>query len=178
MVEQVTFQTLFQFLQTVGILVGVSYYIMSLRNQAKARQIQTFQIIMNPMSDVDIDMMNEVQGYQWDDYHDFEMKYGSSADQKAANKRYKCWNWWDGVGYMLKKGWIDRDMVLRVTSSGAAHWMWYKFEPVIKEIRVRYNMPFLGVNWEYLVEEHNKMYLERGFSPEPPEEYGKYIPDQ
>ena len=30
MVEQVAFQTVFQFLQTVGILVGVFYYIMTL----------------------------------------------------------------------------------------------------------------------------------------------------
>jgi hypothetical protein len=33
MVEQVTFQTIFQFLQTVGILVGVFYYIMTIRTK-------------------------------------------------------------------------------------------------------------------------------------------------
>jgi hypothetical protein len=39
MVEQFTFQTVFQFLQTIGILVGVSYYVVSLRNQDRARQV-------------------------------------------------------------------------------------------------------------------------------------------
>jgi hypothetical protein len=38
MVEQVTFQTIFQFLQTVGILTAVYYYIMTLRNAERARQ--------------------------------------------------------------------------------------------------------------------------------------------
>jgi hypothetical protein len=40
MVEQVAFQTVFQFLQTVGILVGVFYYIMTLRNTRKNQQLQ------------------------------------------------------------------------------------------------------------------------------------------
>ena len=44
MVEPVTFQTIFQFLQTVGILVGVYYYITTIRvnqrNQELARNAQ------------------------------------------------------------------------------------------------------------------------------------------
>ena len=44
MVEQVTFQTIFQFLQTVGILVGVFYYVLTIRanqrNQELARKAQ------------------------------------------------------------------------------------------------------------------------------------------
>ena len=39
MVEQVTFQTLFQFLQTVGILVGVFYYIMTIRTNQRNQEI-------------------------------------------------------------------------------------------------------------------------------------------
>jgi len=39
MVEQVTFQVLFQFLQTVGILVGVFYYIMTIRTNQRNQEI-------------------------------------------------------------------------------------------------------------------------------------------
>ena len=39
MVEQLTFQTLFQFLQTVGILVGVFYYIMTIRTNQRNQEI-------------------------------------------------------------------------------------------------------------------------------------------
>ncbi len=35
MVEPVTFQILFQFLQTVGVLVGVFYYIMTIRTNQR-----------------------------------------------------------------------------------------------------------------------------------------------
>ena len=39
MVEQVTFQTLFQFLQTVGILVGVYYYISTIRTNQRNQEL-------------------------------------------------------------------------------------------------------------------------------------------
>ena len=39
MVEQITFQTLFQFLQTVGILVGVFYYIMTIRANQRNQEL-------------------------------------------------------------------------------------------------------------------------------------------
>ena len=40
MVEQVTFQTIFQFLQTLGILVGVFYYVMTLRYNRRNQELQ------------------------------------------------------------------------------------------------------------------------------------------
>ncbi len=39
MVEQVTFQTIYQFLQTMGILVGVFYYIMTIRTNQRNQEI-------------------------------------------------------------------------------------------------------------------------------------------
>lgn len=39
MVEQVTFQTLFQFLQTVGFLVGVFYYITTIRTNQRNQEL-------------------------------------------------------------------------------------------------------------------------------------------
>jgi hypothetical protein len=39
MVEQLTFQTVFQFLQTVGILVGVFYYIMTIRANQRNQEL-------------------------------------------------------------------------------------------------------------------------------------------
>ena len=39
MVEQVTFKTIFQFLQTAGILAGVFYYIMTIRTYQRNQEI-------------------------------------------------------------------------------------------------------------------------------------------
>jgi hypothetical protein len=177
-VEEVTFQTIFQFLQTIGILVGVSYYIISLRNQEKARQVQTFHLITQGVSNTNIEMINEVLQYEWEDYHDFMTKYGGYANVEKLNTRVKCWNYFDSVGYLFKKGLISRDIVFMFNQAAGAHWMWKKFEPIIEEIRIRYNLPNLGVNWEYLVDEYYGMMRQRGLTTEIPEKFSEYIPEQ
>jgi hypothetical protein len=60
MVEQMAFQTVFQFLQTMGILVGVFYYVMTIRAnqrnqqlQLETRQAQLFMQPYNRWSDPD-----------------------------------------------------------------------------------------------------------------------------
>ena len=50
-VEQVTLQTLLMVFQTIGILVGVIYYVSSIRNQNRTRQIQ----IIGTVGTLDLD---------------------------------------------------------------------------------------------------------------------------
>ena len=84
MVEQITFQTIFQFLQTVGILVGVYYYITTIRVnqrnqelQLESRSLQLFMQLYQQMSSPDaIQTFNEIVNYEWDDFDDFSQKYG------------------------------------------------------------------------------------------------------
>jgi hypothetical protein len=152
-----TIPLLLDIIRTVGIIVGIIYYISIMRSQRKSRHVQTFQLVNRPFSDVSIDEMNVLMRYEWDDYEDFEAKYGSDVNIESRNLRYKCWQYFDGVGFMFRKGWIDKDMVYMITSAGSVVWMWNKFESI---------------------REYKKMMLERGLSPEPPENYGKYIPDQ
>ena len=38
MLEKVTFQTIFQFIQTISIMVGIAYYLMILQNQQKSQK--------------------------------------------------------------------------------------------------------------------------------------------
>jgi hypothetical protein len=98
MAEQITFQTIFQFLQTVGILVGVYYYIMTirtnqrnqeiaLRNQEltlktqeqalETRQAQLFMQVFSQLSSTEKwREYLEILELEWDDYIDFQKKYG------------------------------------------------------------------------------------------------------
>jgi len=111
MVEQVTFQTLFQFLQTVGILVGVFYYIMtiranqrnqeiSLRNQeltlesqeltrkaqeqaVETRQAQLFMNIYNQsFSNQEwLDAYTKVMTTHWENYEEYMQKQDWTSDE-------------------------------------------------------------------------------------------------
>jgi hypothetical protein len=176
---EITYQMVLSTLQTAGLLVGISYYILSLRNQNRARQVQTFLSIYSRISTPEnVELLSELQDMEWDDYHDFEMKYGSDVNPENRNKRYAYWYLLDGIGFILKKGWVDRDVMFAILNASSFHWLWEKHGPIIKEIRKRYNLPNLAINFEYLVKENKKMMLERGQSPELPEELGKYIPDK
>ena len=179
MAEPVTLQTLLTYLTLISVPVGVFYYILSLRNQDRARQVQTFLSIYSTISTPEhLDKINKLTEMEWDDYHDFEMKYGSDVNPENRTLRYSTWYLYDGIGFILKKGWIDRDVMFALLNTASVHWLWDRQAPLIKEIRRRYNLPNLAIHFEYLVEEHKKLLLERGQSPEPPENYGSYIPDQ
>ena len=176
---EITYQMVLSTIQTAGLLIGIFYYIMTLRNQERSRQVTVFNMLYSSVSDPEmLRRMNELQAMEWDDYHDFEMKYGSDVNPDNRNKRYAMWNYWNGLGLLLRKGLVDPEIIYHLNSAGGVLWMWKKWEPIIKEIRDRYNMPELGVHWEYLVNEQKTMMIKRGHSPEVPEDYGRYIPDQ
>jgi hypothetical protein len=117
MVEQVTFQVLFQFLQTVGILVGVFYYIMtirtnqrnqeiSLRNQeltlqsqeltrkaqeqaVETRQAQLFMNIYNQSftNREWLNAYNKVMTTHWDSYEEY-LKIADFRNPDSSDKEY------------------------------------------------------------------------------------------
>ena len=175
----VSYQMVLSTLQTVALIVGISYYILTLRNQNRARQVQTFLSLYSTISTYEHGQnVNELMDMEWKDYDDFERKYGSEVNPRNRALRYTYWYLFDGIGFILKKRWVDRDVMFALLNTASVQWLWKKHEPLIKEIRKRYNLPNLAVNFEYLIEDNRKMLLERGQSPDPPEEYGKYTPDQ
>ncbi len=117
MAEQVTFQILFQFLQTVGILVGVYYYIMTIRTNQKnqeislknqeltlqsqeltrktqeqsleTRQAQLFMNIYNQSfaNREWLNAYNKVMSTNWDDYEEY-ITIADFRDPDSSDKEY------------------------------------------------------------------------------------------
>jgi hypothetical protein len=177
MVEQVIFQTVFQFLQTLGILVGVFYYIMVLRNQSKTRQIQLIMQLSDSYTEEFSRKGVELLDMEWKDYDEFERKYGSDNNPDNFAMRVTSWNRFNTQGQLLMNRLIDADTIFGANRQ-AAMFHWKKFGEVIKEIRRRYNMPLFCTGFEYLANENSKYLERRGFSVEVPETYYQYIPDE
>ena len=176
---EITYQMVLSTLQTIALIVGVLYYVTTMRNQTRARQVQTFNTIFNQMINQDfIRMQQELLRMEWNSYDDFEQKYGSDFNLDNTAKRYTLWYFWDGIGHLYRKGLIDKDTMYTLGTSGAVTWVWDKFRSIIYEIRRRYNLHNLGENFEWLVLQLNDMMVEKGRSPEIPETLGTYIPDQ
>ena len=181
---EITVQIVLSTLQTAGLLVGIFYYIMTLRNQQKnqqmakeSSQLQTL-ISFSGMADEEGSKRNiELLNMEWTDYHDFEIKYGSDNNPDNYAKRQVVWGQYETIGLALKRGYVDRDLIFeRLGNVPVVYWV--KFGDVMKEIRRRYNQPLSYVNFEYLAEDCVKYMQEKGIDTTVPEAFYSYVPDQ
>ena len=146
-------------LQTVGLLVGISYYILTLRNQNRARQAQLFMQLYNRVGDPDFrERLNEVFSMQWDDIDDFRQKFLGTG---YSTSLHVVMNFFHGFGVLLQKGLIDGDLLYEQIPTNA-YTLWDKYEPWAKWVREKANYPQYMKLWEYLANEMKKIALSRG----------------
>ena len=181
---EITYQMVLSTLQTVGLLVGISYYIMVLRNQQKsqkhAEETRKIQLITQIADLTSADYQrtaNDLILYEWTDYADFEKKYGSDNNPSFAD-RYAIWSTFDNIGYYLKEGLVDIETIIGATAGTMGMlWAWKKFEPIILEQRRYYKQPKLFSSWEYLYDQMTNYYEKEGIPDIKPEKYSSYIPE-
>lgn len=181
MVELAEIQAAYYMVAATGVLVAAIYYIYHIRvaqrnmkQTIETRQAQFFMQIYQQIKGEDsqrrwIDVMN----MEWRDYDDYEKKYGSDEHPDMYVKRSSALYELNGVGYLLKSGVIDRDTAYSLTEVTGL-WLWRKFEPIVREQRVRYNIPEIYADLEYLAAEIVKELEERGHSSKVPEKFAQY----
>lgn len=167
-----------------GVIAGFSYYVLIVRNAQKSQKTsektQQLQFLMQTTSLVGYDVnkiMIELLNMEWNDYDEFERKYGSDINQDNYAKRNMVFQAFNTLGYALKNGLIDRNLLLE-NNGNSTMVMWAKFTDVIHEQRRRYNQPLSYVNFEYFAGEAYKWYKEKGYDIQVPKTFYRYIPDQ
>ena len=71
-------------LPLIGITVSILYYAMVLRNANRTRSAQLFMSLHSAMTDPEgMSSFMETMYMEWEDYADFERKYGSDTNPKA-----------------------------------------------------------------------------------------------
>ena len=179
---EITYQMVLSTLQTVGLLVGITYYIMDMRNAQKnrkltlkaqehateTRELDLFMRWQEPQTDPEWwGNFLDILFMEWDDFDDFQKKFDHSINAENASKRFAQWKYWGGLGYLLSRGVIDPDTVFEMGGDISIN-MWGHFESIIKDFRKRDNNPGLWRWFEYLVNEMKKVRDER--------ELGTYVP--
>jgi hypothetical protein len=145
-----------------GVLAGVVYYILDMRNQSRMRhtEIETrqanlfMQIYAEYYKEDFLTNLNEVV-FSWN-YKDFDFwqKYGPLANPKAFARYDAVGSYFKGIGVLLKKNLIDLNLVDELMGTSIMKF-WEKFESYIKEFRVReWSRSMEGV--EYLYNELKK----------------------
>lgn len=81
MVELETLQMIREIVTIFGVIAGVSYYVMTVRNANKARKIQLLMQLREAQRDTEyLKGIVEVNKTEWEDYDDFLKKYHSSVN--------------------------------------------------------------------------------------------------
>ncbi|MCX6653967.1 MAG: hypothetical protein NTY03_02470, partial [Candidatus Bathyarchaeota archaeon] len=160
MVDITLLQSVSYMAGALGVFIAAIFYVLNLRisqrnmkQTLETRQAQFYMQIYNHLTSEDsqrrwIDAMN----MEWRDYDEYEKKYGSDEHPEIYAKRYASLYEFGGVGYLLKKGLIDRDTAYSLAETQGL-WLWRKFESMVREQRVRYNTPESFSDLEYLAAE-------------------------
>jgi hypothetical protein len=149
-------------------MVSILYYAMVLRNANRTRSAQLFMSLHSEMSSMEgMARFLDTMYMEWDDYADFERKYGSDNNSEAYAQRLTLWNTFNNFGVLLKRGLIDPEMIYDA-AGGPIVMSWEKWRPIIIEQRVRYFGSNYLENWEHLVDIMRSVQMRRGITWEPP----------
>ncbi len=157
MVETTTYQVFFQFLQTVSIMVGIAYYVMSLRNQEKTqrqtletRQAQLFMQIYLTFTNPSFQQAyNEIKKWTYENLDDFDKNYGYDVNPESYKYHSSLSFFFEGVGVLVMRKLIDPALVDDLMS-GPVIAYWEKMKPYYVEYRTRFDWPQIGEYIEYL----------------------------
>ena len=167
-----------------GVIAGFSYYVLTVRSnqrnqrqQLETRQAQLFmQLYQDLLSENNMRSLLDLLNMEWEDYDDFERKLGSDYNPDSFVKRTSIWFRMNGIGSLLRDGLMDPEKVFDLLGTWII-WLWMKWEPIIKEHRVRYYQPEMYADFEYLAGEMRKVRLARGITVELPDTFTRYIPE-
>jgi len=169
---EITYQMVLSTLQTVGLLVGIFYYITIMRNAQKTRELtlesqeltrkaqehaletrqaQLFMYMYDRWSDPEIiNHAIEILRWEWTDYDDFTERYGTEVNPERYISFSTIARFFEGVGVLVKRKLVDPTLVDDLMSGNVLEF-WEKFgEPMIKIRQVRNNYPQYYEHVEYL----------------------------
>jgi hypothetical protein len=132
-----------------GILVGVIYYILDIRNQARTRQTDLVMRLYSQFNSLEFQKLwQEVLRREAKDYDDYLRKYGTA----------ELWSvglFFEGIGILLKRKLIEIELVDDMFTT-PIKWTWEKMKDIALETRRVRNQPEIAEWFEYLYNEMKK----------------------
>jgi hypothetical protein len=182
---EITLPIVLQIVQTVGILVGIVYYITIMRSQQRTRELalesqeltrkaqeQTLetrqtQLFMQIYQQFNTEETHktvmELINLEIKDNDEYLQKYDSSVNPAHYGKRAHIWYSYNTIGELLRMGIIELELLIRLQLDLPVILMWDKWEDIIRATRVRENIPDLWESFEYLYDEMKKFRSSRGY---------------
>jgi hypothetical protein len=177
--------------QTIGVLVTAAsvtiaaiYYVMNLRtsqnNMKMTLETRNLQFVTNIsaqlLSEEGQKRYCELLNMEWNDYDDFERKYGSDNNMDSFAKRMWAWYNCNTMG-MLREKLVEPDVLFTLNNITPC-FIWSKFKDVIVEQRRRYAGRDYLSDFEFLNDELVKIKVSKDPSYKIPEKLIRYIPNK
>ena len=172
---EVTLPIILQVVQTVGILVGIVYYITIMRNTQKTQERTLLAqedaekarkrelIILRSQSYT----MEFAQAYtavdkmdDWTTIDEFVAKYGRINNPEAFAQMNYIRNVFNSAGLLLKEKNVDPELLFQLYAPGSVISLWEKHLPHVEQVRELFNYPGLYSGFEYLYNEAKIRYPE------------------
>jgi hypothetical protein len=141
----------------LGLTASIVYYASVLRNanrtqemQLETRQAQLYMGVYNKFTTREnVDILMELLDWEFDDYDDFQNKYGKESNPEAFSRWIFYVNLFEALGPIVREGYLDVHMIALLMSGGIKA-LWEKFRSIVMENRVRHNWPRWAVEFEGL----------------------------
>ena len=150
MVDVQIFQTISIVMAATSMVVAATYYILKIRIDIKTRQAQLFMDMYKEfVSESESGTVYLLMDMEYDDYEDFERKFGHDNNPEANNMITRHMMLMEGFGVLVREEYVSVRLVTLLTS-GTIKLGWEKMKGYIYEVRKRNNMPRWSIEYEYL----------------------------
>jgi hypothetical protein len=149
----------------VGVLIGFTYYVITVRNaqriqqqQLETRQFQLYHTSM--LSLTNMEFMNawlDVMYHQeWGDYEEFMQKYGPIANPEAQARFGIVGSAFQHLGVLVEVKALDPDIVYKRVGGNIMR-TWEKVEPAVQGIRTQHGIKHFWRSFEHLYHEFKQI---------------------
>jgi len=138
-----------------GVLVGIVYYILEMRNQTKTRQMGLIMSIYSLFTTTEyVNAWEKMRTREFKDFDEYVKRHGLKEFLQVASV-------WEGLGFLLHRKFLDVDTVRELLSE-STKMSWEKVKPMVENARKQVNQRESGEYvpvlqwWEYLYNELQK----------------------
>ena len=128
-------------------IIALTYYTLTIRNQNKMRQAQLLMQIVNQWSQPGMvearDMYDKMELNSLGEWKDLW------ADHERSKIIRRYMGWVEGIGVLVRENYLDVKAVAGLMSGNIKH-DWEKMAPSVLEWREEDNRPRLMIEWEHL----------------------------
>jgi hypothetical protein len=158
---EITVPLLLDIIRTAGILVGIVYYLMIMRNNQKALMIDMVSRRAQEANNYEYQMMvrriNPLHS-GWDTPEEFYEKYNIKETPELALSRVIVQNTLNHWGFLFREGVIGLEFIERLYNPWHIIRFWESFKPLMLDSRETMGNPQLFSDMEYLYNALKKKY--------------------